>query len=44
MKHSIFIPVIALMLGACSHHEAKLYTNPVIESNFPDPTLLKADD
>ena len=46
MKRNLFIPLIALALGACSpkEKEVRMYTNPVIESNFPDPTFLKAGD
>jgi Beta-xylosidase len=40
MKRRLFVPLVALAFGA----SAQYYTNPVISSNFPDPTFIKADD
>lgn len=48
MRPLLVIAAAALALASCSHQkeaqEIKMYTNPVIESNFPDPTFVKADD
>lgn len=46
MTNKLFLPLLVLALGACTpkEKEIKMYTNPVIEHNFADPTFIKADD
>ena len=38
------IAVLAMMLSLQSVNGAKTYTNPIIDVNLPDPTVLRDDD
>lgn len=43
MKSQV-IAVLAMMLSLQSVNGAKTYTNPIIDVNLPDPTVLRDDD
>ncbi|MBQ5358317.1 MAG: family 43 glycosylhydrolase, partial [Alistipes sp.] len=47
MKNLFLLAVVALLIscsGVKSDDKAATYTNPVIDNNAPDPTVIRAKD
>lgn len=42
MKH--LLPAFAMLLSACATVPTSTYVNPVIDADFPDPAVVRADD